>query len=62
VLQVYAGHSASDLLALTDRPMRPGFGECATVEEAYPSCREGFTLNYGCDEFCELRLFGVLRS
>jgi hypothetical protein len=61
VLQVYAGHSASDLLALTDRPMRSGFDECATVDEAYPSCREGFSLNYGCDEFCELRLYGVLR-
>jgi hypothetical protein len=31
--------------------MCPGFGECATVEEAYPSYREGFTLNYGCNVF-----------
>jgi hypothetical protein len=40
-LQVDAGHSATDLLAPTDWPMRRAFGGCATVDEAYPSCREG---------------------
>jgi predicted ester cyclase len=34
--------------------MCPGFGECATDEEAYPGCREGFSLNFSCIAFYEV--------
>jgi hypothetical protein len=54
VLQVHAGHSASDLVARTDRPMRPIFGECAAYEGSYPGCREGFSLTFGCEDFSEV--------
>ena len=50
-------------LALTDLPMCPSFGRCATVGKASPECQVGrSSRNFAQCVLCELRPQGLLRS